>query len=105
MKSPAWTADEYGPRGLGAPWWRIRSILISRSSCGEEDGADRRHRPWVSARASARGAAWAWPAAGWARRWSAGLRRRAAARTLPPLLLVAEPLPARAAAPRQADKI
>src|SRR5579864_9050527 len=104
MKSPARTADEYGPRGLGAPWWRIRSMLISRAFCGAEDGADRRHRRLVSARASAREPAWVWPGVDWARRWSAGPRRRAAARTLRPLLLAERP-PAQAAAVRQADKI
>src|SRR5258706_5555727 len=104
MKSAAWTADEYGQNGLGAPGWRIRSILISRVFCGAEDGAGRRHRLWVSARASERESAWPWPAVDSARRWSAGLRRRVAARTLRPLLL-AERLVAQAAAVRPADKI
>src|SRR5579864_8325345 len=104
MKSPARTADEYGPRGLGAPWWRIRSMLISRAFCGAEDGAGRRHRRLVSARASAREPAWVWPGVDWARRSSAGLQRRVAARIPRPLLL-AEPLPAQAAAARPADKI
>src|ERR1051325_5644010 len=78
MNPPARTTGVYGPRGVGARGGKTRWMLmrVRRSSYGAQAGA-RRRRAWRAAYALAYSSAWA--VEDWARRWSAALRRRAAA--------------------------
>src|SRR5579885_2011775 len=99
MKSPARTAGEYGPRGVGAVAGKIRSIIVTDPFSFAAAGATRPFPP--SELACARALSSAWAEADSARRSSAVPPRKAAAHPLRPLRLPAR-VPARAV--RQADK-